>query len=409
LPKLVNKDLINQKEDLMMSLEQMTPGIKVFVSFLRGVMTDFLANNNQSIDEFQDFLLNNKIILQEKRDQVKKLDNSFREILKKVFKVDDQLLDETYEKVSNLLPELSNQMGNNGESLYQDFTLINEVNNASFGELLMLFLGYDTKKNINETQKLICFEAGRQLLLLLKGLQGIKHFKKMTKEVIDGDFQSVINQFFGSAGGENLITLGNNILRVRHRNFSGEKVIIEEKPRKIFPSFLRKSFETSSEKIDDFLCVNIVLNAPLENKEAIIPYYDNLIKRLRAYMGKNFPQKTVSFGPQKYYGTLDWIQGNPPKIDGTRRGSEGNRIVRIKTIVNFGKETIELVFYPYVSLKEGGYWGWQEKIIDDTKYLIRRIHAGENGIPSLYDLLYPPEFYPHHYRYKKLTSSYFND
>jgi hypothetical protein len=393
-------------------LAEATPAVLVFTNFLKGVFNDFLADQGLTADEFQAFMLDSQIKLAEKDQCLQKINALFRRKLKEIFQVDDRHLDENYNYVDNFLPDLSKEMKNadprllNG--LYQDFTLINEVNNAHYGYLLSLFLGYDTKVNPPKTQEIISYEAGRQLLLLMKGLTGIKYFQEKTKKIIDSKLQAAINQFFGPALEEELVNLGKRTIRVRYRQFEDQKVIIEEKPTKTFASFLRKSFEERIEDIRDFYNVNIVFESLLlKDNETLITFFDRFLRQFNEYLVDQYPDQVMEFNRINHYGTASFLAGKPPVIDGKRKGSEGNRLVRMKTIISFAGEEIELALYPHFSLEEDrfGYWGWKEKINDDTNYLVRRVLAGENGIPSFFDLLFSPILYPYHYRHR-LTSNY---
>ncbi|MCS7093279.1 MAG: hypothetical protein NZL96_02535 [Patescibacteria group bacterium] len=75
-----------------------------------------------------------------------------------------------------------------------------------------------------------------------------------------------------------------------------------------------------------------------------------------------------------------------------------------------GTEIMELSVYPEYRVEgdfEGIFMGWLDKIRDDSNYVIRRLLAGEEGVPSLDDLLFPYELYTNRYANHSLRSSYF--
>ena len=96
-------------------------------------------------------------------------------------------------------------------------------------------------------------------------------------------------------------------------------------------------------------------------------------------------------------------------MEGKRQGSQGNRLLRTKLFFELDGERLEFVVYPFYSTANDNklFWGWLEKIKDDKEYVVRRLLAEHNGIPSFYSLLFPPNLYPQHYRHK-LNSHYYS-
>lgn len=182
-------------------LDSATEGVRVFVDFLRKTFDDFLKKEGLTSEEFEQQMKNPNVLLEEKRARVGNLDQFFRDRLKEIFGVSEEELNKVLEYIQNFFRDLSNEMKvadpNLTKGLYQDFTLVNEVNNANFGCLLSLFLGYDTKENPPNARTVIRFEAGRHLLLLLKGLAGIKYYQSEVEKIRNGRLQTAINNFFG--------------------------------------------------------------------------------------------------------------------------------------------------------------------------------------------------------------------
>jgi len=304
--------------------------------------------------------------------------------------------------VNGFLRELTQEI-KTSEGLYQAYAFADEVQNASLGRLALLFLGLDIKENTSYAEPLIRFEAGRQLLLNLKSLSLIERFYEINEAIQHGVFQVAFERFFNSMEGEILVDVGEGRkIRVKYRQGG---IIYDKKPTKSFTSYLRKNFEEKFEEIVDFYNINIVVPSN-DGIADPVDYIKNLILSITNFIGHELGQQ-VKVSNINWYGTLNYQDDKLIIVDGKRKGSEGNRLVRGKVIMKFGNEVVELVVYPYFSLKdnEKGYWGWIEKIEDDIHYAERRLLAGENGLPSFYDLLFPPVFYPRHYEHK-LRSDY---
>lgn len=386
-------------------------GVRIFVGFLRKVFDDFLNGQNLTEEGFKNLIKDDNIQLEKKYKRLRALNNFFRKRLKEVFGVDDGQLDVTDHYVQDFFRDLSNEMKIADPSLtsglYQDFVLTNEVNNANFGQLLALFFGYDTKINDSSIEQLIRFEAGRQLLLLLKSLSGIKYYHQQIESIKNGRLQIAVNNFFGSVVREEVVDLGRGRkMRVRIRKKEGEEYIVDEKPTKSFPSFLRKSFEELSKDIADFFSVSIVFTDTSDPQRVEV-----LAKEFILFLETQFPDVVLKKVRDDQKGLDNYLNNKDKEeleISGKRKGSLSSLIVRRKLIIKFGDENFELTIYPLFSTKaidSSDFFGWVEKIVDDSNYVVRRMLAGEKGIPSFYDLLFPSSLYPHHYQHK-LNSNY---
>lgn len=393
-------------------LDEATEGVKTFVSFLKEVFDDFLQQQGLTEEQFRTQIRSQDITLNEKINLINALNIFSQNRLKEIFGVTNDDLEIVFHHIQDFFRDLSNEMKiadpNLTAGLYQDFVLTNEINNANFGYLLSLFLGYDTKENNPTTQRLIRFEAGRQLTLLLKSLAGLKHYQKEISRIRNGRMQNAINDFFGPIVSEEIISLDeNNQMRIRIRERDGKRYIVDEKPTKSFTSFLRKSFEEKFKDIRDFYSISLVILQPVTNQDQVKSLINEFIK----FLETQFPSSQIRTEDIRTYGTENYFSQQQNKKlapSGKRGGSQSNRMVRTKLHLYLDEEVLELTIYPYFSIKgslDDFYWGWLEKITDDKNYVVRRMLAQEKGFPSMYDLLFPPPLYPHHYKHK-LNSTY---
>jgi 8-oxo-dGTP pyrophosphatase MutT (NUDIX family) len=393
-------------------LPEATESTQIFVKFLKNIFSDFLEEQRLTFEEVKQKIGDPNVLLDEKTDLLNnKLNAFFIKRLMEVFGVDERDLEQVYLNIQNFFRDLSNEMKvadpHLTQGLYQDFTLINEVDNANYGRLLSLFLGMDTKKISEEAEKLIRFEAGRQLVLLLKGLVGVKHyFKAVELNRKSGRLKEAINTFFSAPVREEIVDLGENQkMKIRIRQRNGIDFVVDEKPIKTFTSFLRKSFYEKTTNINDFNSVSVVFHDLNHNN---IDASKKLGKDFIQYLFSQFPTSVIDVKDERTYGTANFenFKSNSETI-GKRIGSQSDRLVRTKLIISLDDEKLELTIYPFFSLKgtQGNFWGWLEKISDDKNYVVRRLLAGVNGIPSFYDLMFPPDFYPRHYEHR-LNSIY---
>jgi len=400
-------------------LSEATQSTQIFVKFLKDAFDDFLKEQGLTFEKYKETIRNPNILLDKKNDSFKQLNAYFRKRLMSVFGVSEDELDSAYYQVQNFFRDLSNELKvadpNLTLGLYQDFVLTNEVNNADIGTLLSIFLDFYT----HELGSIQRFEAGRQLLLIFKALVGIKPYQELAKINREGGrLQLALNNFFGSPIREEIVDIGDyQQMRVRIRTINGNEYIVDEKPPKTFASFLRKSFFEKVADIKDFYSVSVVIKHSVGLNNVDIAA--DLIPKFVEYLKNQFPRDkdNIKSSPIEAYGTEDFKRylNNPNEtklIDsrGKRVGSLSNRFVRYKSVITIGDESLELVVYPFMSLSEeteGLFFGWLDKIKDDKNYVVRRMLSGFNGIPSFYDLLFPPNIYPRHYTHR-LNSNYHN-
>ena len=194
-------------------------------------------------------------------------------------------------------------------------------------------------------------------------------------------------------------------MRIRIRERDGQRYIVDEKPTKSFTSFLRKSFEEKVEEISDFHTISVTFPND-QDKSKIKVFVDNLINEFLTFLKDQFPESEISTKDRRNYGTENYLNSHLTKASGKRKGSQGNRFVRTKLVIMLNNEKLELIIYPLFSISDSKwFWGWLETRMDDRNYVVRRMLAQQKGFPSMYDLLFPPQLYPHHYEHK-LNSSY---
>lgn len=387
-------------------LEKSTEGTQVFVNFLKQTFNGYLQEQSLSIENYQQLMKDPGTLLINKTSELASFDQFFKKRLKEVFKVNETDLSEVFGYIQSFFRDLSNEMKvadpelTNG--LHQDFTLLIEVNNVNFGYLLSLFMGFDVKENTKDADKRVRFEAGRQLLLLLKGLSGLKHYQTEVSKVREGRLQTAINSFFGSLLLDNVVCLGEKqSMRVKTRQINNQNVIVDEKPVKTFSSYLRKMFGERFSDIFDFHTISVTFK---EYDDSNLEKTDGLINQFLEFLSTNFPGSQLSIEDKRDYGTKNYseLQKTVSEVGGKRKGSQGTRFVRTKLIIRLDNEILEFIVYPFYSIpgENNKFWGWLETRKDDKDYVVRRLLAGENGIPSTYDLLFPPDLYPYNFQHK---------
>ncbi len=172
---------------------------------------------------------------------------------------------------------------------------------------------------------------------------------------------------------------------------------------------MRKSFEEKVDDICDFHTVSVTFTDGNQN----LNNADILIRDFGEFLNEQFPSSQVSTQDRRSYATNDYLVSQSGEkehvVDGKRKGSQGSKFVRTKLFFELDKERLELIVYPLYSTGgiDSNFWGWLETRIDDKDYVVRRLLAEEKGIPSIYDLLFPSDLYPHHYQHK-LGSKYHN-
>ncbi len=430
MPFLINRSEIGLNWP---GLEEAPEEVRVFINFLTEIFYEFLSTrtNFKSLEEYAEFM-QSKNPLETKGRLVDELNTFVEKRIEEALGIDNKTLQDAYLRIQEFFRDLSNNMKvadpEIGRQLYQDFVLTNEVNNANLGCLLLLFMGIDTKKNEEDAMKIIRFEAGRQLLLILKAARESPIYDNEVRKIRNGKLQLAINNAFGPILREEIIQIPRDgeenplRIRIRIRRWKDREIIVDEKPTKSFTSFFRKAFFKEAEGIKDLTSVSIVFRPKGKNDN---PFEDLsfFVFDFLNFLEENFPGSKIeilqvdTYASKNFYENLLNSQENglpwenlQIEIKGKRQGSKSSRFVRVKYVIKVDDELLELTIYPYESLeKYPPYWGWKEVIGDNEYYVSRRMLAGAKGMPSLYDLFFPPELYPHHYEQKVKGSKFHNN
>ncbi len=390
-------------------LSESTEGVKSFIKFSQGLLKDYLLTHHMSESDLRIFMRDRDIHLEDKHKMKEEFNAFVRGRLRSAFSVDSAQLNEAQAQVHKFFLQISSELKvadpNLSEGLHQEYHMLNEVAHTNFGETLLAFL------DITETEQvkmlpLLRYESGRQWLLFLKSIRGIKHYNEQITLVAKSKIQGAVNVFFGPVVETKKVSLGtegrgkDNYIRMA----GSDPVIIDEKPSKSFTSFLRKSFYERVQSIADFQAFNVVLEerngGTLEEKiERVKQIKAEFIAFLKAQFPETANQIYESHMGDKTQTYLE-SRSNQQQVSfsGKRVGSQSDRIPRIKSQIHINGEIVEFAFYPFESITDGTFWGWREKITDDKDYVVRRMLDGSNGLPSFYNLLFPPELYPSQYQ-----------
>jgi 8-oxo-dGTP pyrophosphatase MutT (NUDIX family) len=401
LPKIAG--IIAEGKDPKIILSEST---ETFYQYFRGLYDDFLKEQGLRRDGG----------LEEVHEFINRFNGYILERIKEDFGISDKEIELTFSHFNGFWSELEQDLKvadpELTKGLVQNYRLLNEVMNASFGRLVLLFLGLDNAvdETGGDTKKQSVFEAGRQLLLLMKGFLSVRYFEERSKPESTQKVNIAVENFFGFPSGEKIEITSQKgfsiIVEKRIGENSGNKgFIVDEKPGKRWISFVRKSFKERPEDIIDFSSFSIVYLEE-DKREFIQELLDGTFERKFLDFIKNqFPKSKVKLERKNTFGLKNYAE-NDKNNKGKRTGSQAKRIIAQKYVLHIDDQVAEVVIYPFLSTKENniddnGWWlGWLEKREDDSDYVVRRMLAGENGIPSFYDLLFPTEIYPELYKYR---------
>lgn len=295
----------------------------------------------------------------------------------------------------------------------------NEVTDATFPELIGLAMHHwDPKVRFESSRKLLLFF--KQLGLMPQYDEAVSRGKKF--------FSMVVRNLYGDVFTHKEYD-GKEVHEIRGRE--DRMVLVDSKPTKTRISTTRKGFETSAEDINDYYSYNIALVSPESSIRSRIKETDKMVDELLAYMRETGYDVTIIPGSDK--NTYDFaarsaegsVTSEEMRIkSGKRTGSKGDFIIRRKMVIQAidSKGQVyrcEFAFYPYdttpVELKSKGFMGLIEKLNDDRRYSQRRAHdpikliysdsssqrESAYGVPSHYELAFPPHNYPHMVKVKK--------
>ncbi|MCS6956813.1 MAG: hypothetical protein NZM02_03155, partial [Patescibacteria group bacterium] len=407
LPQIVEGLL--KEDDLNFLLSETTEATQAFFQYF----SNFLREKNQQIEEIRN------ATLEERNKLISEFNSFLLERLQQDFGISIEEIGLTFAYFHNFWGEIENTLKNADpnltQGLVQNYRLLNEISNASLVKLVLLMfgvIGFD-KKNIFQRQ--LMFEAGRQLVLLMKGFLSIRYFSERTSSTSLDKISSAIESFFGEPVEVNEIVYQNKKgeerkIIVNMRNGNVGSIIVDQKPPKSWFSFLRKAFKEMPEEIKDYLSYSIVYLGRDKNSFIRDLINDNFKEKLKSFLKSQFPASRIEIIEKTTFGLREFVEGTK-KQGGKRTGSHGKRIVAMKYEVRIDGQVAELLIYPYLSTvrsgcDDNGWWmGWLEKRKDDDDYVVRRMLAGEKGIPSFYDLLFPFQIYPQLYL-DRLRSNY---
>lgn len=344
-------------------------------------------------------------------------------------------------------------------SIFQEYQSRSELtSNPLLFTIAALALGFDPDRKIlsqkrtpEEYNRRLPFEAMK--ILSLFGI-AIDNTQDILANADNQVLQRTINRMFQESPIPEMFNLGNgkyhNILhRATIAKVNGKPILIEydERPKKSMHSALRKTIQDPN--LDDIYTVNFILtegnfteNQTINDRLSLA---DNFRELLLSHITEDLQQDpdmqwTVSIKPGTHKRAaldlasaiaLDPTQSITAQAQGKRAGSEGDRILREKFILvltgttpegNQVEEKIEVSIYPFESstnpdvtvLSERGFWGFQEKIIDDSNgvYQAMRLVLRDQRYleeESLFEQFYPAHIYdvvstrftPQHVRSRK--------
>ncbi len=302
--------------------------------------------------------------------------------------------------------------------------LINEVQNANFAKLFILATGILPFKDVDPlVLQYTRFEAARSIAYMLKGMSIYPEYRELTMEQNHEMFQSLVEVVFGGIKHSQQYTLpvdGKQIQQMLfHRGKGDQEVIVDEKPEKTFASFLRKSLETPVDEIHDVYSYNVALVNGCDTLSGWQPEYkieaiNEMINHFYANAEDLFSEKyevRIINDRNTFDKLLTYVaeEKNEAGPHGKRAGSNGNRIIRRKFILELTEKATgqhshaEFNFYPILTLDaqtNGEFQGLLEKLGDDQNYALRRMIApmthpnlSLKGMISKYEADYPPSIY----------------
>lgn len=301
-----------------------------------------------------------------------------------------------------------------------------------------LALGFDPdrlnlhpKETPDVANRRLPFEAIRALSLFGIAIDVVQEINKASNQ----NLQRAINRLFKEELTSQIIDLGNGRLhsipyRVTKGEINGASILIEydDREKKTPHSAIRKAF--TDPDLEDIFSINFVIAD--SNFTSQHTLQDRIVagRQFRDMLFSNI-QEEMSNDPNAQWiitmvdrthkkGVLDDLasqlntdENTIPQASATgkRPGSEGNRILREKFILELKgsdgtTEKIEICIYPFESsefphtalLGEKGFWGFTQKIRDDYEgnYHANRLIMRDPNQPeeeSLYELYQPLHIY----------------
>lgn len=338
---------------------------------------------------------------------------NFIGVISDAFKFDETYVASCWSMIRDFIPKFGDAIQSQDPRnyyLYQVHEERNEVHAATLPELVYLASSHE-----DDTVR---FEAGRKLLTFFKVLF-VKDLYDRAVESGSDIFDTVLlNRFGGVVENKEYISNDGTYRMVEIRSNGGTHVIIDKRPTKSEHSTVRKTFEERPENIKDFHTYSIALLSADVAPELCIGQLQSMVDDFMQDLIHTGSSIAVLEDRNNFNRFNEYIaQGNVLERSGKRTGSTGNLILRRKlklmvTDRDGNTQVCEFSFYPYDEMpddtwKEDGFMGWKEKVDDDQDYVIRRV-LGElgdaYGTRSLYELFFPPNYYPHVVQVRKHAS-----
>lgn len=394
-----------------------------------------------SLGDFEQLYLQKGILVSEKHYTIEALNNKLIFQLSSLFDVPEEVIRNAWSHTMRFVPALIDDVmaaDPQLNKLRQVHEGRNEITNASLAQVLLFVFGVSMHDQETEWPR-VKFEALRQLLIFSK----ILFYEPLYQEIVKkqpNPISMAIESFFGRIVSSENIELqvqgkesGNSVtyLTPIERRFNDDHkivTIVDSKPTKPLFSYIRKLFSAKPAEIKDIFSTNVVLPdreyGLLFKRERRISFMSDLENKFLGSLYKEFPSEKgwrVHIHDRKntYDNYFSYFRGEHVKDGGKRTGSQAERIIRSKMIIevtNKEGETYihEIAFYPFEKLDketDGKLLGWKEKIEDDMPYTLRRMleqlskeykAISENGderkfamlgMKSLYELFFPPLLY----------------
>lgn len=336
-----------------------------------------------------------------------RLHKSFINFIAEAFGFETKYVEGVFREIDKYIPEFGEILKAHDPKLsrlYQAHEERNETRGAYLPELCMYAF--------QDSNRVVKFESGRKILIFFKALLA-KHIFDRKFEAGNKFFDDSILKYFGKV-------VPNKVYRIREENMdnimeirsNGQYYfIVDQKPWKLFNSFLRKSFEEDPENINDIFSYGFWLVGPVKGHDLLLEQRIAVMEKVTEnYLAslenqgfeieKSDDETTYNFFLDRLNGKVVIIEGRP----GKRTGSRSKYIVRRQMVLKargYGiKNCCEHGFYPVVDMsnpyKKEGYMGAGDKHKDDPRYGKDRVTqpiVGTDGTISMHGCLFPPEHY----------------
>lgn len=397
----------------------------------RGTSSEREDTMRRLIDVWPDFL---KLSTSDRIKLLEKANDATISTIMELTGINDLDIAEALSAVNYFHNSITEEMKAGDYEAFQEFRPMNELMNASIFTRMIFALGMHPHVEVkNQGQS----ELSKLRLESLRSLASFNVALEVAKQIREAridHFQAALDAFFEFPPKNEMTDLGGGRLHtVNHRttntpiNGRFMHVLVDERDKKTVISGMRKRF--LSPNLDDIFSINFVLaddnfakstnpigdriQTALELREVLLDHVRNALGEEWDVTVKDGEYKRGSIEKAENIGNLrgDDNQSRAEEHKGKRAGSKGDAILREKFILLLRgpigiEEKLELSIYPFESvetegmevLKEKGFWGFDQKLLDDYEGTYKAKRVFERDIdeptkPSLFELLYPPRFY----------------